>query len=129
VPVSPPWDLRLEIDGTSFANRAAENDEFNANSIPDPGTSLGLATRSGAKVAFGTAVAGFTAAALSAIVVVNHGLGTTPVVVMVDAQTVGAPALVFAQTFTYTGTQFSLQAWSQGGAWTGNATIGWVAIG
>lgn len=85
------------------------------------------------KVAFGTTAFTFTAANTSAGVNQNHGLGKTPIAVVMTGWWVATgtrlgTAHVIEPT-SWDATQFPCIATVQGAVYTGNATASWVAIG
>lgn len=128
---NPPWDLRLPVDGTSFENRAAENDELLWQSVPNPGTFLQLAVQASRKVAFGAGGSVVFAAAATSSAVVTHGLTTTPTVVLITLTgntgiALTTPCQIYAQTFT--ATQFTCFI-ALGAAATGTLFFNWAAIG
>lgn len=85
------------------------------------------------KVVFGSATLTWTAAVTSAVATVTHGLGTTPVSVVLGMQAAAGRADLFAVIInaSITSTQFQLQGvvGNQAVAFTGSAPCYWVAIG
>lgn len=75
---------------------------------------------------YGTAEVTFTASAASANTVVSHGLGRTPVAVVVSsAEGFG----IFYQSFTWTTTTFTATGAYPFGTLSGTFTFAWIAIG
>jgi hypothetical protein len=82
--------------------------------------------RSGS-IRFGTAVVTFSAADTSDTETVTHGLGTTPVAVVVSAN-IFSPG-IFAVTQSVGATTFQTRAITRSGTHTGDVTIFWIAVG
>lgn len=78
---------------------------------------------------WGIATLSFTASTDSATLSVTHGLGTTPIVAVATSYNAAAFGKIpNCNTFSYAATTFSLNGEVKT-AFTGTATVGWVAIG
>jgi hypothetical protein len=83
-----------------------------------------------ASIRFGATDVTFTASNYSAFVVVSHGLAVVPAAVIVGGWYVAGvnDGYGFTDDGTWTDAAFTLGA-KASAAWTGTATVSWVAIG
>lgn len=87
-------------------------------------------TVAGISVRFGTATATWTASATSAAKTINHGLGHSPLAVLVSGATFQGSHIAAFDAYTYTTTQFTTHGqFVDGTSITGNSDFAWVAIG
>lgn len=87
-------------------------------------------TVAGVSVRFGTATATWTASATSAAKTINHGLGHSPLAVLVSGATFQGSHIAAFDAYTYTTTQFTTHGqFVDGTSITGNSDFAWVAIG
>ncbi len=86
---------------------------------------LKLAVAGNRKVGFGEGTLTWTASASAAAKEIEHGIGSTPSVVLVTSTN---PALIFAAN-TFGSTKFKAEGFSVAGAISGTFTFYWLAIG
>jgi hypothetical protein len=86
---------------------------------------LQLAVPGKLRLAYGTGTWSFTASATSAESVVTHGLGATPVVVLICSTFEAA----FGITFTYGATTFSTIGYATSAITDSTASFVWLALG